>query len=194
MIMKKITKTITIDGERIYLRKLHVYDVNQQYLSWMNDREVNRYLESRFQRWTVKKLKEYLRVVNKSNNNVFLAIFLKHDHKHIGNVKIGPIDYSHKSAYVGLIIGEKGCWGRGFGTEVLRLVTNFAFGALDLRKLSAGIYSNNVGSIKAFQKAGFATEHVKKKEWLSEDCLGDDVTVSISKKVIEIVNKHPDSY
>ncbi|QNJ21535.1 putative acetyltransferase [Synechococcus sp. MIT S9220] len=44
--------------------------------------------------------------------------------------------------------------------------TNWAFESLDLFKITAGIYTNNIGSLKAFQKAGFHVESVSKLEAL----------------------------
>ena len=59
---------------------------------------------------------------------------------------------------MGIIIGEKDCWGKGFATETLRLLVDFAFQTLQLKKLTAGCYGGNTGSEKSFQKAGFVIE------------------------------------
>lgn len=180
--MKNILNKAIIENKRIYLRKLTLSDINQRYLSWMNDKRVNKYLESRFQRWNLEDLKKYWLQINKSDDNLFLAIILKNNNEHIGNVKIGPIDRIHRFAYVGLIIGEKSCWGKGFGAETLQLAVKHAFEKLKLHKLNAGIYGNNIASIKAFQKSGFKIEGIRKKQYLSGNHYVDDVTMSIIRK------------
>jgi [ribosomal protein S5]-alanine N-acetyltransferase len=92
-----------------------------------------------------------------------LAIILNDEDRHIGNIKIGPINQIHRFADIGLLIGERDCWGKGYATEALRLVTNYAFKTLNLHKLTAGCYDGNKGSEKAFIKAGFVVEGIRKK-------------------------------
>ena len=97
-----------------------------------------------------------------NKDNIFLAIVLKDNKKHIGNIKIGPINWYHRLAEIGIMIGEKDCWGKGYAAEAISLLADFAFSKLNLHKLTAGCYEQNQGSLKAFQKAGFEVEEVKK--------------------------------
>ena len=131
-------------------------DATPAYLHWLNDPRVNQFLESRFERWTLAKLKAFIRVSERQGGSyLFLAIVLKDGQKHIGNVKVGPINERHHFAEVGILIGEESAWGHGYGSEVVRLVSRYCFKKMGLRKLLAGIYANNYGSLKAFKRAGF---------------------------------------
>ena len=56
---------------------------------------------------------------------------------------------------VRILLGDKNCWGKGYATETIEVLTEHAFGVLGLHKLTAGAYAENVGSIRAFEKAGF---------------------------------------
>ena len=152
-----------IEGERIYLREVRPSDVNENYYRWMNDPEVTRYLESRFYPNSMEGLREYVAGKLGDRDNVFLAIVLKEGDRHIGNIKLGPINWIHRFAKIGILIGGKDCWGKGYATEAIRLVVDYAFGVLNLHKLTAGCYNLNQGSIKAFQKAGFVIEGVRKQ-------------------------------
>ncbi len=154
---------LLLKGKDIYLRNIKVSDVNKVYLSWMNDQKTTQYLESRFQKWTTKKLKEYIKEVNKNPDYVFLAIVLIKNNKHIGNIKIGPINRYHKLGDIGIMIGDKASWGKGYGPQAIKLITRLAFSKLKLNKVTAGIYSNNIGSFKAFSKAGFRKAALLKK-------------------------------
>lgn len=165
-------REVLIEGKRTYLREIQLSDANRNYCSWINDPEINQYLESRFEKWSIKKLKDYVSEIKKNPNYVFLAIIAKGKNKHIGNIKIGPINRSHRYADVGVIIGEKSFWRKGFATEAIKLVVDYAFNKLDLHKLTAGAYNCNIGSIRAFKKAGFSAEGVRKKHYL---CNGDYV-------------------
>jgi len=170
---------LLITGKNIYLREIKLSDVNKNYRRWINDIEVNRCLESRFNKWSIKKLENYVKKIRKDPNNVFLAIITKDENSHIGNIKIGPIDWNHKFADVGIIIGEKAFWGKGFATEAIKLVTDFAFKKLNLHKLNAGAYANNIGSIKAFKKAGFSVEGLRKKQYFYNGSYIDDVLLGV---------------
>ncbi|MCK4820653.1 GNAT family N-acetyltransferase [bacterium] len=150
-------------GERIYLREVRPGDVNDAYYRWMNDPEVTQYLESRFSPNSMESLLEYVRNFQGNQDNIFLAIVLKENHKHIGNIKMGPINRFHRLADVGIMIGEKDCWGKGYASEAISLIVEHAFKNLNLHKLTAGCYEQNQGSLEAFQKAGFEIEGVRKK-------------------------------
>src|SRR5262249_39270580 len=112
-------------------------------------------------------------------DNVFLAIILKEGDRHIGNIKLGPIQWIHRFADIGLLIGEKDCWGRGYATEAIRLVTDYAFCELNLHKLAAGCYDLNQGSIKAFQKVGFIVEGVRKQRFYYRKSYIDEILLGL---------------
>ena len=150
-------------GNRLYLREVRPSDVNENYYRWMNDPEVTQYLESRFTPNSMESLLEYVKGFQGNKDNIFLAIALKENQKHIGNIKMGPINWFHRFADIGIMIGEKDYWGKGYALEAITLLAEHAFRNLDLHKLTAGCYEQNQGAQKAFQKAGFVIEGVIKK-------------------------------
>jgi RimJ/RimL family protein N-acetyltransferase len=78
--------------------------------------------------------------------------------KHIGNIKLGPINIHHNYAEIGLMIGDKDSWGKGFASKSISMITQFGFNQLELEKLNAGCYENNIGSKKSFENAGYQVE------------------------------------
>ena len=110
------------DEVTIAIRSLTISDINEKYCSWMNDKDVNRYLESRLIFWDIKKLRAYYR--EKEKNDIFLAIIDKSTNEHIGNIKISSIDMNNKRAELGLMIGNKKYWGKGVASEAIKLTTN----------------------------------------------------------------------
>lgn len=156
---------VLIKGERLYLREIRLSDVDGPYHRWMNDPEVTRFLESRFSKNTKPEMRKFVRQALKNPGILFLAIVLKKGDRHIGNIKLGPINRMHKNADIGILIGEKDCWGKGYATEAIKLLSDHAFRKLKLHKLTAGCYANNTGSAKAFEKAGFELEGRRKGQW-----------------------------
>lgn len=174
-----------LQGEQIYLREVRVSDVNEGYYHWMNDPEITRYLESRFFTNDIESLKEYVNQRQKDRNSVFLAIVVKGEEKHVGNIKLGPIDWIHKLADVGVLIGDKASWGKGYATEAIRLVVRLAFQGLNLHKLTAGYYADNKGSKKAFSKNGFVVEGLRRKHRLCEGSYVDTVVLGLLREDIK---------
>ena len=173
-------------GKKIYLRALEEADLDGPWFDWMNDLEVTRYLESGAFPNRPEDMRPYFEKVVRDSGNVMLAIVERETEKHIGNIKLGSVDRHHLSADIGLIIGEKDCWGKGFGTEAIALLSAYAFDTIGLHKLSAGIYAPNIGCIKAFQKAGFAQEGL-----LRDQCRFEDAYVDVV--VVGRVNNHHDA-
>lgn len=161
-------KSRFIAGERVHLREVRPSDVGEAYYAWMNDPEVTRYLESRFYPQSLEGLREFVAGKLGDRASVFLAIVLHDGDRHIGNIKLGPIDWIHRTGDVGLLIGEKDCWGKGYASEAISLVAGYAFGTLNLRKLTASCYGGNEGSARAFQRAGFEVEGVRRGQFYSD--------------------------
>jgi [ribosomal protein S5]-alanine N-acetyltransferase len=146
---------VILNGEGIFLRRLGAADVGARYVQWLADPLVTDALEVRFEPQTKESIVSFVESMNEGNTNLLLGMFLKENKLHIGNIKVGPINWHHRTADVGLVIGERSCWGKGYATAAITLVTNYAFDELNLHKLSAGCYEGNVGSAKAFLRAGY---------------------------------------
>ena len=181
-IKERKKEKLVIEGKRVCLCEIQLSDANRSYCKWMNDPKVNQYMESRFERWSVSKLRRYISDIKKNPDNIFLKIVSKNGNKHVGNIKIGPVNHHHGYADVGVIIGEKSFWGKGVATEAIKLVVNYAFNELDLHKLTAGAYEPNAGSVKAFKKAGFSIEGIRKKHYLCNGGYVDSVLLGIVRK------------
>jgi RimJ/RimL family protein N-acetyltransferase len=165
---------------RLVLRTLTAADADDRYLGWMRDSEINQFLESRFAEHSLTSLEKFIESCNAGADELLLGICLTNG-RHIGNIKLGLVNRHHQNAAVGLLIGERDCWGRGYGSEAIIGVTAHAFGSLDLQKLYAGCYASNVGSARAFVKAGWAEEGRSKGHWLSHGTREDNVQFGITR-------------
>jgi ribosomal-protein-alanine N-acetyltransferase len=129
------------------------------YAKWMQDPEVIRFLELRFAPPDAAALEAFIVGMNQSVDNLLLGLFPKaQPARHIGNIKLGPIDTRHKAAAIGILIGAKDCWGKGFARQAVAALSNYAFQVLALDRLDAGFYAENQASQRAFQRAGFVEE------------------------------------
>jgi RimJ/RimL family protein N-acetyltransferase len=73
----------------------------------------------------------------------------------IGVTDLRQIDFRNRSAGFGLIIGEAELRGRGYGTEVTRLMLDYAFTGLGLHNVMLTVYEYNAAGRRVYEKAGF---------------------------------------
>lgn len=178
-----------LTGARLCLREVRRSDAEGPYLQWMNDAEVLRYTESRFGPHSKGQLCDYIERINASPDYVFRAITLKDTERHIGNIKLGPIDWNHRFGDIGIIIGAKDCWGKHYAAESIRLLAGYAFGTLKLHKLTAGCYAVNTAAIRAFEKAGFMREGERRSQYLSDGRYVDLVCLAVINPVDDILSR-----
>ena len=149
MLLKQITTS------RLLLRSLTPKDVTEKYIGWLNDIIVNQFLETRFE---VQTLDSCLAFVNSQNANPNIGLFGIFDllsGSHIGNIKVGPINTSHKTGDISFFIGDKSFWGSGVASDAVREITKWAFNFWGLERVEAGCYENNPAALRVLFKCGY---------------------------------------
>ena len=170
-------------GGIITLRTITLSDCTETYVSWLNDPAVNKYLETRFELQTLQSIRQFVDSIVESDSSYLFAMNTNDGtKKHIGNIKLGPIHPQYSYADISYFIGDRGYWGKGIATEAIKLVAGFAFDQLKLHRVQAGVFEDNIGSIKALEKAGFIIEgkfqkqlRVQTKGSANEDRINTDV-------------------
>ena len=124
------------------------------YLSWLRNVADNRFIESARADYSMDDLKNYL-TARCSNPSVrFWGIFLK-DGKFIGTIKLEPIDWNERTAWVGILIGDVTERGKGYGTLAMSHVLAYASYSLGLKEVFLGVRKENVPAIRTYEKLGF---------------------------------------
>ena len=142
----------------VYLRPLDKSDLNENYLGWVNDLEVTWYMETGTFPITMEKLEKYYDFMTNSPNHLILAIMV--GQKHIGNITLNDINWIHRTANLGIMIGDKDYWGKGYGIEAIKLMTQHAFSKLNLHKIWLSLWDDNVAALRTYEKAGYKVEAV----------------------------------
>lgn len=149
---------IRIETERLTLRTLRPEDVSPEYVAWLNDPAVNKYLSCANNRQTFESCLDYVRSYECRDDEALIGIFLRENGLHIGNLTLSLIDLENKTGTAGICIGRKEFTGKGFGKEALGGVLNYCFRHLGLRSLQAYLNTNNVISLNLFKSCGFEVE------------------------------------
>jgi len=154
---------IRAEGERILLRSFDSSLITNTYLSWFHDRKVNQYLMEQGARTTLDDIRVYVESLQKSGEDKFLAVFFKQNEKHIGNVRIGPIDSVTKKCRYGMLIGDTDYHGKGIGTEVVKVASEICFNTLGMQKIYLEVFENNYAAVRIYEKNKFITEGLLQK-------------------------------
>jgi RimJ/RimL family protein N-acetyltransferase len=91
-------------------------------------------------------------------NESFFLVRTRDGNVLIGFVGLFGIQWNHGDAWVGIGIGDRQYWGKGFGTDVMRVILRYAFTELNLHRVTLGVFEYNSRAIRSYQKAGFTIE------------------------------------
>ena len=148
-----------LDSERLILKPIGLMHVSYEYVEWLNDEDVIEFLEVE-KGQSIGDLKRY--ISGMSDNILFWAIHIKENDKHIGNIKIDPINEKHGYAEYGIMMGDKLQWRKGFATEASRMAIRYCFEVLNLRKINLGVVEANRSAVTLYNKLGFIEEGMYK--------------------------------
>ncbi|HUS00527.1 MAG TPA: GNAT family protein [Chitinophagaceae bacterium] len=151
-----MTLTPLLESERLLFKPLSLAHLSEEYVSWLNDKEVNKYLESGGD-YTLEKLKCYLEAVEKKEI-LFWAIHIKESDKHIGNIKIDPIIKKHGVGEYGILMGDKNEWGKGYAKEASLKIIDYCFNTINIRKITLGVVEEHNQAVQLYFKLGFSVE------------------------------------
>ena len=169
-------------GEKVYLRLLEDSDIGEEYVGWLNDYEVTRYLETGKFPSTPDAIRKYLERFQDSATDLIFAIVDKDTDQHIGNVTLNRINWINRTADTGLIIGPKESRGKGYAFEAWSLILEYAFHRLGLRKIIAGAVVDNTASITILKKLGFKIEGTFRQEFLLDGEYRDGVRLGLLRE------------
>jgi len=138
---------------------------------WLRDSEFHRLMDNNPLRInSEKKIKEWFE--NRSEkgpepDRYFFCVRTLEDDKFIGFLGIWA-DLIHSEAWVGLGIGERDFWSKGYGTDMMKLCMQYVFRELCLERLSLGLHEYNPRALKSYEKCGFRLEGRTRQDMMRE--------------------------
>lgn len=144
---------MAIKGKKIYLEEGFS---NKQYsalLKWFNDIEIMKYIFFGKDVLTFKSIKRVKSFCQKVKDAKYFGIYSNKSKKLIGYAVIH--DFKNKQCQLGIIIGDKTCWGEGIGYETTKLMAKYSFDKLGLEKICLKVSEYNKKAIRLYKKLGF---------------------------------------
>ena len=152
-----------IPGKRVRLRRIERADL-PQFVAWLNDPELRAHLAALFplsqaqeEQWFEQSLR-----MEPALQPFAIDARLKPGAKDgwtlVGTISLHNLDARNRGGELGLFIGPRNLWGKGYGTEALQAMAAFAFGELNLHRLWLRVYEDNVRARRSYEKVGFVVE------------------------------------
>jgi diamine N-acetyltransferase len=148
-----------IYGKRIRLRGVERTDVPKSF-EWINDPEVNEGLAVYLPMSLRDEEQWFDQMAQRDQSEKPMAIEVREGEgwNLIGNCGVFNIEWMHRTAELGIMIGDKSIWNQGYGTETMQLLLQHGFETLNLNRIYLRVYSTNPRAMRAYEKAGFVLE------------------------------------
>jgi RimJ/RimL family protein N-acetyltransferase len=156
-----MTGTSLLEGELVRLTAENPEDLADLYSRWAADSELWRFESTdwaytRSPRATKKWLEKML--LEPDGNNFFFSLRTLDGDRLIGDVGLDGVRWVHKDTFVGIAITDREYWGKGYGTDAMRVILRYAFTELNLHRVTLNTFGYNPRAIRSYEKAGFRHE------------------------------------
>jgi RimJ/RimL family protein N-acetyltransferase len=169
-------------AERVYLRPAERSDL-PTFVRWLSDAETTRHLALSQPLSMAMEEKWFDQAVeHQGRDRYHFVICLIDDGRPIGAADLRDIDLENGHADFGIVIGEKGEWNRGYGTEALAALCDFGFGQLRLERIALDVYAGNLRAQRSYEKAGFRLEGTLRHAHFADGRFTDVLRMSLLRE------------
>jgi len=146
---------VIVPGEKVYLGPIR-RDLARVYQRWMNDLEVAVTLTVlRRVPLTEEDELDWFDAARRDTSSRTFTIYERPDDRPVGNIGLHEIDFQSGTSEVGIVIGERSVWGRGYATEALSLLVDYAFTVLGLNQVWLRYVAMNERARQVYDRVGF---------------------------------------
>lgn len=169
-------------GQKIRLREYRREDI-PTVLQMINDSEIKRLLTPGIPYlYTLEDETKWFESLSANNDHYSFAIETITDNHYIGGCGINQIDWKNSITTVGIFIGDKDCWNKGYGTDAMKVLIQLIFEQLNINKIKLHVYEFNERAIKCYEKCGFKIEGTLRQEIFRDGKYHDEFIMSILKE------------
>jgi RimJ/RimL family protein N-acetyltransferase len=147
--------TVTLRGERVGLGPIRP-DLVPLYVKWWNDPEVVLPLAGHVWPSTAADQEAWYATYAKrgDGSTVHFLVYELDSARPIGVVNLNSINYRNQTAWASYYLGERDCWGKGYGGEAFKLLLGYAFGSCGLNNVTVAVHADNERSLNVALGAG----------------------------------------
>ena len=150
-----------LKGTLVPLGAVDPEEYSKAFAQWRRDSELMRLMDASevmlrsqkdSRKWIEKELED------QDVNQYMFTIRTLAEEKFIGDIGLYVVNWSGRDAFVGLGIGERDFWGRGYGTDAMRVILRYAFTEINLMRVTLSVFEYNPRAIRSYEKVGFLHE------------------------------------
>jgi RimJ/RimL family protein N-acetyltransferase len=149
-------------GDLVHLAAVEPEELAKAYETWNHDSELTRLMDTRAVR--MPSAKTITVFFEKEMSDLppaahYFTIRALEDDRLLGDINLDVIDnWGSRDAFVGIAIGSRADWGKGYGTDAMKIALRFAFHELNLRRVTLTVFEYNPRAIRSYEKVGFKLE------------------------------------
>jgi RimJ/RimL family protein N-acetyltransferase len=126
---------------------------------WSADSEYSRLLDwDPARRFSIKGSQKWIEEEQEKDQCQAFAIRTLDGDRIIGEIGLDGIFWNHGDCFVGIGLGERAFWGKGYGTDAMKIILRYAFTELNLHRVSLDVFEYNQRGVRSYEKAGFVHE------------------------------------
>lgn len=171
-------KPDVLEGERVILKPLDKANIPLVF-SWLFDPEVNRYMLSGHDPITDEEEEAWYDTMAASETDLAMQVHIRETGQYVGNAGLHHIDTKHGGAELGIMIGAKDQWGRGYGRDTIVTLLRHAFDTLGLHRVYLRCAPENAKGVAAYTAVGFTRVGHEREAVLIEGAYQDHLVFDI---------------
>lgn len=176
-------KTTAHETSRLTIEPFAERHLSERYVGWLADPENVRWSENRFSTHTLESCRSYLSSFEGTPNMFFAIVAKDASLGHFGNLTV-YVEPRHGIADIGILIGERRAWGKGYGREAWAAIQSALLAEPGIRKVTGGCVAENVGMVKVFEACGMKPDGRRERHYVYEGHEVDIVHYAIFKSAI----------
>ena len=170
-VLRQPNVNVTIEGRTVKLAPVAECDINERYLSWLNDKETNQFLEVRYRKQSQEDIYNYINTLRSQEGCELFGIYTKKNNEHVGNISVLNFNVNNQgNVSYGILVGDKKAVILGLGAEATLLLVEYLFADPRIRRVA-----ENAKSWRVVEKIGFKREGVLRESTVLDSGALSDV-------------------
>jgi RimJ/RimL family protein N-acetyltransferase len=160
-------------------------DLGEPYARWSLDSEFWRLMDSGITRpFSAKATEKFLEemLIDPRGDSFLFSIRTLEDDRMVGDIGLGIAGWPQADAFVGIALGDRNLWGKGYGTDAMNIILRYAFQELNLRRVTLNVFEYNPRAVRSYEKVGFRQEGRVRGALLREGRRWDMLYMGISRQ------------
>lgn len=174
-----------LTGELVKLAAVDYEELGKAYAVWNRDSEFKRLVDTHARIHSAKAGADFFKemVENMKPESHYFTIRALTDNRLLGDIELNVINgWLGRDAYVGIGLGAREDWGKGYGTDAMKIMLRFAFAEVNLRRVTLNTFEYNPRAIRSYEKAGFKREGIMRGALLKDGRRWDMIYMGILRE------------